>query len=198
MTPWMSYEGRLNALTRLIILTTAAILVLSPNPSVLYLGILSIGALVMYYYSFSVDEGFKGGKEGTGKGEQKGKREPSFSRGTAENPLSNVLLIDIHPDPTKSSAPPANPQEIREKVKEAIQKMNPELSTNTQLFGNPVDVQRLDQSNRAFFSTPNSRVTSDQTAFAHFLFSDLKYSGKEATPEGAMARLQTSTRYNLY
>ena len=56
----------------------------------------------------------------------------------------------------------------------------------------------LDQSNRVFYSTPNTRVANDQGAFAQFLYNDLKYSAKESTPEGAIARVQDNYRYTLY
>ena len=77
--------------------------------------------------------------------------------------------------------------------------MNPEIkNTSKQLFGDLYEEFNLDQSNRVFFSTANTKVANDQGAFAQFLYNDLKYSAKESTPEGAIARVQDNYRYTLY
>ena len=84
-------------------------------------------------------------------------------------------------------------------VKKAVQYMNPGIkNTNKQLYGDLWNNFELDQSNRLFYSTANTRVANDQGAFAQFLYNDLKYSGKESTPEGAIARVQDNYRYTLY
>jgi hypothetical protein len=84
-------------------------------------------------------------------------------------------------------------------VKKAVQMMNPGIKdTNKQLFGDLYQEFELDQSNRQFFTTPNSRVANDQGAFAEYLYNDLKFSAKESTPEGAFARVQDNFRWTLY
>ena len=76
--------------------------------------------------------------------------------------------------------------------------MNPSIkNTNKQLFGDLSENFNLDQSNRAFFSTANTRVTNDQGAFAKYLYGGM-ISAKESTPEGDFARVQDNVRYNLY
>jgi hypothetical protein len=88
---------------------------------------------------------------------------------------------------------------INTNIKNSVQLMNPEIdNTNKQLFGDLTGNFDLDQSNRAFFSTANTKVVNDQGAFANFLYSDLKYSSKDSTSEGAIARVQDSYRYTLY
>ena len=126
-----------------------------------------------------------------------------FQEGTKNNPFSNVLLTEINDNPDRKSAPPSfNPnieEDITKNVKRAVQKMNPGINnTNKQLFGDMWQNFELDQSNRQFFSTANTRVTNDQGAFAQFLYNDLKYSAKESTPEGAIARVKDAYRYTLY
>ena len=77
--------------------------------------------------------------------------------------------------------------------------MNPGIkNTNKQLFGDLYQEQELDNFSRQLYSTPNSRVENDQSAYAQYLYNDLKYSGKESTPEGAIARVQDNYRYTLY
>jgi hypothetical protein len=91
-------------------------------------------------------------------------------------------------------------ENITKNVKKSVQMMNPDIkNTNNQLYGDLWQNFELDQSNRVFFSTPNSRVEpGDQTALGQYLYNNLKYSAKESTPEGAIARVQDSYRYTLY
>jgi hypothetical protein len=126
-----------------------------------------------------------------------------FKEGTKKNPFSNVLLTQINGDPERKSAPPSFnisvDEDITKNIKKAVQMMNPGIkNTNQQLYGDLWQQFELDQSNRAFFSTANTRVENDQSAYAQFLYNDLKYSGKESTPEGAIARVQDNYRYTLY
>jgi len=123
-----------------------------------------------------------------------------FKEGTKKNPFSNVLLTQINDEPERKSAPPSFnvdcDEDITKNVKRAVQMMNPGIkNTNKQLFGDLFQEFELDQSNRAFFSTANTRVENDQSAYAQFLYNDMKYSGKESTPEGAFARVQDNYRY---
>ena len=126
-----------------------------------------------------------------------------FKEGNKKNPFSNVLLTQIGDEPERKSAPPAFnvdcDEDITKNVKRAVQMMNPGIkNTNKQLYGDLYQEFELDQSNRAFFSTANTRVQNDQSAFAQFLYNDLKYSSKESTSAGAIARVQDSYRYTLY
>ena len=126
-----------------------------------------------------------------------------FKEGNKKNPFSNVLLTQIGDEPERKSAPPSFnvdvDEDITKNVKRSVQMMNPGIkNTNKQLYGDLYQNFELDQSNRAFYSTPNSRVENDQSAFAQYLYSDLKYTGKESTPEGAIARVQDNYRYTLY
>ena len=60
-----------------------------------------------------------------------------------------------------------------------VQMLNPELeNTNKQLYGDLWENFELDQSNRIFYSTANTRVTNDQGAFADFLYGTMP-SGKD-------------------
>ena len=126
-----------------------------------------------------------------------------FKEGTKKNPFSNVLLTQINDDPERKSAPPSFnvdcDEDITKNIKHSVQMMNPGIkNTNKQLFGDLFQEFELDQSNRAFFSTVNTRVQpGDQASFAQFLYGTMP-SAKESTPEGAFARVQDNYRYTLY
>jgi hypothetical protein len=123
-----------------------------------------------------------------------------FKEGNKRNPFSNVLLTQINDDPERKSAPPSFnvdvDEDITKNIKKTVQMLNPGIkNTNKQLYGDLWENFQLDQSNRVFYSTPNTRVENDQGAFAQFLYNDLKYSGKESTAEGAIARVQDNWRW---
>ena len=70
-------------------------------------------------------------------------------------------------------------------------------NTNKQLFGDLLNRFDLDQSNRAFYSTANTKVMNDQGALGHFLYGNMP-SSKESNIEGDMQRVADSYRYTLY
>jgi hypothetical protein len=220
---YMCYEQKLNAITRLIILSTILGYILTNSTRLLVVGILTLGLIFLLFTIKKkkitkniIDEGFElKGDKVVGLYENNDSNfttnpitlekvlKTEFKEGNKLNPFSNVLLTQITDDPERKSAPPAfNPDvedDITKNVKKAVQFMNPGIkNTNKQLYSSIWDDFELTQSNRAFYSTPNTRIENDQGAFAQFLYNDLKYSGKESTPEGAIARVQDSYRYTLY
>jgi hypothetical protein len=125
-----------------------------------------------------------------------------FKEGNKRNPFSNVLLTEIMDEPDRKSAPPAfNPdidEDITKNIKKSVQFMNPGIkNTNKQLYGDLFERWELDQSDRAFYSTANTRVANDQGAFGQYLYGYMP-SSHDSTTEGALARTQDSFRYTLY
>jgi hypothetical protein len=219
----MNYEQKLNAITRLIILVSILGYILTMSTRIIFVGIITLVAIFVLFKMKKqkltkemLDEGFTvQGNEVTGLFNKnltttttnpvtlESVLKTEFKEGTKRNPFSNVLLTEIMDEPDRKSAPPAfNPDvdvQITKDVKRSVQFMNPEIkNTSKQLFGDLYQEFNLDQSNRVFFSTANTKVANDQGAFAQFLYNDLKYSAKESTPEGAIARVQDNYRYTLY
>ena len=218
----MCYEQKLNSITRLVILITILGYILTMSQRILMVGIITLlGIFILFTMRKQkltkemINEGFNvKGNEETGMFDKKPNSyvnpvtldavlKSEFKEGTKKNPFSNVLLTQIMDDPNRKSAPPSFnvdvDEDITKNVKRSVQMMNPSIkNTNKQLFGDLWQQFELDQSNRAFYSTPNSRVENDQSAYAQYLYNDLKYSGKESTPEGAIARVQDNYRYTLY
>jgi hypothetical protein len=76
--------------------------------------------------------------------------------------------------------------------------MNPGIkNTNKQLYGDLYERWELDQSDRVFYSTANTRVANDQGAFGQYLYGDMP-SSKESGPESGIERIKDSYRYTLY
>jgi hypothetical protein len=212
----MYYEEKLNSITRLIILITILGYILTKSIRIIVTGVISI-LIIFVLFKMKKDklseeiikENFSQLSDSNPKNRiinpvtLESVIKSDFQEGTKNNPFSNVLLTEINDNPDRKSAPPSfNPnieEDITKNVKRAVQKMNPGINnTNKQLFGDMWQNFELDQSNRQFFSTANTRVTNDQGAFAQFLYNDLKYSAKESTPEGAIARVKDAYRYTLY
>ena len=221
----MCYEQKLNAISRLIILLTILGYILTMSKRVLVVGVLTLLVIYVLFTmrkqkitkgmleNFDVQAQLPSvqGNEVTGMFDNKPKSyinpvtldavlRTEFKEGTKKNPFSNVLLTEITDDPNRKAAPPSfNPdcdEDITKNVKKAVQMMNPGIkNTNYQLYGDLWQKFELDQSNRVFYSTPNTRVTPDTGAYAQYLYNDMKYSGKESTPEGAMSRIQDNWRW---
>jgi len=218
----MCYEQKLNAITRLVILITILGYVSTTSTRILVVGTLTLAVIFGLFKmrkqkltNQMLNEGFSiQGNQVTGMFEKNTDSyvnpvtldtvlKSEFKEGTKKNPFSNVLLTQINGDPERKSAPPSFnisvDEDITKNIKKAVQMMNPGIkNTNQQLYGDLWQQFELDQSNRAFFSTANTRVENDQSAYAQFLYNDLKYSGKESTPEGAISRVQDNYRYTLY
>jgi hypothetical protein len=220
-TASMCYEQKLNSISRLIILLTILGYILTMSKRVLAVGVLTL--LVIYILftmrkrklTKSMLENFDlQGNEVTGMFDNKPQSyvnpvtldsvlRTEFKEGNKKNPFSNVLLTQINDEPNRKAAPPSFnvdvDEDITKNVKRAVQMMNPGIkNTNKQLFGDLWQQFQLDQSNRVFYSTPNTKIANDQGAYAQYLYNNLKFSGKESTPEGAFARLQDNYRYTLY
>ena len=214
----MNYEQKLNAITRLIIIITILGYILTSSMRILVAGIVTIVVIFVMYKmrkqkltSEIMKEGFKMSGNPASFDNTKTISNPEtlqsalkseFKMGNKKNPFSNVLLTDIMDDPDKNAAPPSfNPQvdvDITKNIKKAVQFMNPGIkNTNKQLYGELWENFELDQSNRAFFSTANTRVVNDQGAFSKFLYGNMP-SAKGNSPEDNLQREKDNYRYTLY
>jgi hypothetical protein len=212
----MTYDQKINAITRLVILLSSLGFIFTMKPRFLIMGIVTLILIAGLYkwksepISFAEQEGFSNLQKKKSNAVKKVDFKASlnktngnwFKSGTKKNPFSNVLLTEIGDDPKRASAPPAFnekvDEEITQNVKRGVQFMNPEIkSTSKQLYGDLWDKFELDQSNRAFFSTANTQVMADQSAFSQFLYGDM-ISAKEQNADGAIARTQDNARHRLY
>jgi hypothetical protein len=219
-TTSMCYEEKLNAISRLIILLTILGYILTMSKRVLAVGALTLLFIFVLYnmrkqkLTKDMLENFQvQGNEVTGMFDNKPKSfinpvtldavlRTEFKEGNKKNPFSNVLLTQINDEPERKAAPPSFnvdvDEDITKNVKRTVQMLNPGIkNTNKQLFGDLWQNFQLDQSNRAFFSTPNTRVTNDALSFGNFLYGNMP-SAKESTPDGNMQRYKDAYRYTLY
>jgi hypothetical protein len=218
-TSEMCYEQKLNAITRLIILITILGYVSTMSQRILVIGFLTLAVIFVLFKmrkqkltSAMIQEGF-GDNISPSVLKQKPKSitnpvtletvlNDEFKEGNKRNPFSNVLLTQINDDPERKSAPPSFntsvDEDITKNIKKAVQMLNPGIkNTNKQLYPDLWENFQLDQSNRVFYSTPNTRVENDQGAFGHFLYGVMP-SSKESNFSSAIQREKDSYRYTLY
>jgi hypothetical protein len=214
----MQYEQKLNAISRLILFITVLGYILTGSIKLLLVGAIT---LIVIYILFKMRKKERFQVQSNNVTGLKTKSNPTeneiiinpvtlenvlsseFQEGNKKNPFSNVLLTEIMDKPERLSAPPSfNPkvdEGITRNVKKSVQFMNPNINnTNKQLYSSLWDNFQLDQSNRIFYSTANTRIQpGDQSAFGQFLYGNMP-SSKESNVEGALARVQDSYRYTLY
>lgn len=209
-TPDMTYEEKMNAISRIIILLTILGYLLSKNINIIIVGIITLGIIYsLYKYqkqnninTLLQKEGFLNNyKNDIEKNPLEKILQKDFHPTTKKNPFGNVLLTDIMDEPNRNAAAPSFNPDVHENINKAVKKqtqmLNPSIkNTNKQIYGDLKDNYDLDKSMMRFYSTANSRVCNDQGAYAEFLYGNMP-SGKSSGPDGAFARVQDNLRYIL-
>lgn len=210
----MCYEDKLNAISRLIILITILGYILTLSQKILVVGLLTLMVIFILFNIKSqkitkemINESFRNANVNVesyiNPVTLDSVLKTEFKEGTKKNPFSNVLLTQIKDNPDRKSAPPSFnvdvSKDITKNVKKEVQMLNPEIkNTNKQLFGDLWENFQLDQSNRVFYSMPNTEVEpGNQSAFANYLYGNMP-SSKESDADSALARVKNSYRYILY
>ena len=214
-TQQMSFEAKLNAISRLVIFMSLLGFIFTRNFKLIIIGIVTLAiiftlyklrkqSIVKFKEGFSVNSSIQPSALSpapmtTNPVTLESVLRSEFHPTTKKNPFGNVLLTDIADNPNrKAAAPSFNPDvydDITSSVKKQTQMLNPDIiNTNKQLYGDLYDSYTLDNSMMRFYSTANSRITNDQNAYAMYLFGNMP-SGKSSGPDGALSRIQDNFRY---
>jgi hypothetical protein len=210
----MTYEQKLNAIARIIILLTLVSFVFTQNIRTLLVGAVTLGAVfVMYFYhekerkkidSKKIDdlkttEGF----EGPGLAYYTDNNIPIptdlFTTPDSSNPFSNVLVTDYDYNPNKKPAPPAFNKNINQQIltqaKKLVDEANPDQpGLSNKLFKDLGEQLEFEQSLRQFNSNPATTIPNDQGAFAEFCYGSM-ISCKEGNK---FACARNMSNYTLY
>jgi len=219
-SPCMSFESKLNAISRLVILLTALGFLVTQSTRILIIGFITLAA-IFFLYQFRKQKLIKSlvNKEGfinvaadySESGNAPAPINVSVSKTTVplgsvlqtdyyasnkRNPMGNVLLTEISDNPLRKAAPPSfNPivnESINKNTKKSIQMLNPGIkNTSKQLFGDLGQNFDLDQSLLPFYSMPNTKIPNYQTAFADFLYGNMP----SCRDGSAFACVQDNERY---
>lgn len=181
-TPSMTFEKKMNAISRLVILLTLFGFAITGEIKFLIIGLITLASIVcIYLIQNKQTEGFDNSEavKLINPITLDSILKTQFSTTDKYNPMSNVLLTDIGDNPDKKAAPPAFNEDVSNEIdhatKRAVQMLNPGIDNTTkQLYGDDIiENINFDNSMRAFYSTPNSKVANDQTAFAQYLYGDM-------------------------
>lgn len=178
----MSANEKLNAITRLVILLTILGYLVTGNFRVVVTGVVTIVAVaVLKYLKKDVelkDNVTKAAKEGFSTLDRDTLDKLRFEKPTAENPLMNVLLTQIHDEPKRPAAAPAfNPvvvEDINKKTQEmVVNNFDDKKGIDDRLFKDLGDSFQFDRSMIQFNSTANTTIPNDQKSFAEFCYGDM-------------------------
>ena len=196
----MNFTQKLNAISRLVIGLTILGFIFTRELKFLLIGFVTLSIVFCIYTIRSQSIEVEGFEEATFKiTNQTALKEllkTEYNETQKKNPMGNVLLTEISDNPLRKNAPPAFnsviTDDINNATKKTVQMLNPGIkNTNVQLYGDLAEKIEFEDSMRPFYSTPNTKVVNDQTAFAEYLYGNMP-SCKEGD---SFACIQDNLRY---
>jgi len=208
----MSFEQKLNAVSRMLVLLTIMTFLYTKSPHILLVGAVSVFFVYLLFKHKSAEKDeIKQKKEGFGAQRNFDATTPAqmlykvdkpvevFQRPDAGNPFGNVLPTDYIYNPKRKPAPPSGNSnvaaDIVEQAKQFVRNANPDQPDITEkLFKDLGDEYVFEQSLRPFNSTASTTIPNDQQSFSEFC-----YGGMVSCKEGnAFACAKGVARYNNY
>ena len=187
----MTYEQKLNAIARTVIVLTVISFAFTQNIRTLLIGVITLGAVfVMYFYHekerkktdskklTDTKEGFEGPALAYYVENNIPIPDNVFTTPDSSNPFSNVLMTDYEYNPNKKPAPPAFNTSINEQIltqaKKLVNEANPDQpDLSNKLFKDLGEQMEFEQSLRQFNSNPATTIPNDQGAFAEFCYGSM-------------------------
>lgn len=192
----MTYEQKLNAVSRSVIILSIIAFVLSRNTRIIIISAITLFAVfILYFYQEKEKSKMKTKKQVQGlmdkeEGfanagldylkQQNAGRMPTdvFVAPTQSNPFGNVLMSDYDYNPDKKPAPPSYNQnvnnDILKQAKKFVVDANPDQpDIADKLFKDLGDQYVFEQSLRPFNSTASTTIPNDQGAFAEFCYGSM-------------------------
>jgi hypothetical protein len=188
----MTYEQKLNSVTRTVILLTLVGSLLSQSVRTLIVGVITIGAVYILHY-YHEKEKQKMQTKTTIKDVKEGFESPAiaylndnnievptdaFLKPDSSNPFGNVMMTDYDYNPNKKPAPPAFNNKVNDEIiksaKQFVNDANPNHpNIADKLFKDLGDNFALEQSLRPFNSNPSTTIPNDQQSFAEFCYGSM-------------------------
>ena len=200
----MTYEQKLNSVTRTVIVLTIITFIYTKNTRLLAVSAVTILAIFLLFYSHQQmcqdKKRVRFGEEQEGFTNLDSKHSDVFVDPTAQNPMSNVLITDYEYNPNRKPAPASYTEktggEILKQAKQMVIDANPgQPDIAKKLFTDLADEFEFEQSMRPFHSTANTTIPNDQGSFADFC-----YGSMVSCKEGNMFACARNdmARYNNY
>ena len=182
----MSYNQKLNAISRLVIILTILFYFILRSVRVCIISVLTLGAIWFIHHTHSDQQNTKKVRFAEGFNtdvaneyfEDKWLPDDVFAETTKENPFQNVLMTDYEVAGMKKPAQAAFSQSVQENViehaKSMIDSINPEQpKISEKLFRSLEDNLAFEQSMRPFYSTAATTIPNDQDSFADFCYGSM-------------------------
>lgn len=188
----MTYEQKLNTITRTIIILTIIGFLLSQSLRLLIISALTISIIYLVYYYHELEktklsskkkistikEGFSSNVSDFLKDNNIPIPNGVFQKPDSSNPFSNVLMTDYDYNPNKKPAPPSFNNNINEQIlaqaKQTVIESNPDQpDIADKLFRDLGEQLVFEQSMRPFYSNPGTTIPNDQGAFADFCYGSM-------------------------
>jgi len=201
----MSFEQKLNAVSRTVVLLTLVTFLYTKSTHILLVGAVSLFFVYLLFKHKSAEKDeIQQKKEGFDAGPAQALYKVEtptevFQRPDAGNPFGNVLPTDYLYNPKRKPAPPSGNSnvaaDIVEQAKQFVRNANPDQPDITEkLFKDLGDEYVFEQSLRPFHSTASTTIPNDQQSFSEFC-----YGGMVSCKEGnAFACAKGVARYNNY
>ena len=209
----MTYEQKLNAVTRSVVLLSIIGITLTRSIRMLLIGLITLGGIfiINYYHqkektkteskklTTDIKEGFDSPAIAYLKENNIPISDDVFDKPTSHNPFDNVLMTDYDYNPNKKPAPPAFNKNVNDNIlksaKQLVQEANPDQpDIADKLFNSMGDNLVFEQSMRQFNSNPNTTIPNDANAFAQFCYGSA-ISSKEGNP---FSLARNMSHYTLY
>lgn len=182
----MSYEQKLNAVSRLVILITIVTFILTHSFRILIISAITLFSIfILYFYQekeksklAKKKEGFKdAGIEYLSQNDIPISPD-TFTPPNSTNPFGNVLVPDYTYNTNKKPAPPAYNtavnQDILSQAKQLVVDLNPDQpDIADKLFKDLGDQYMFEQSMQPFNSNSSTTIPNDQGAFADFCYGSM-------------------------
>ena len=174
----MTTDDKLNAITRIIVLLTVLGFIFLKNINIIASGLVSVAVIVVLYLvnKNSTNKIFNKVEPFTSV-DMYQQVKHNFTNPDKDNPLMNVLLTDIQDNPNRQQAAPSYnasvDKDINEKAEEIVKNNFNDKDTGDSLFNNLGEKFNFKQSMRQFYTTPNTRIENNQSAFAKFCYGNM-------------------------
>ena len=192
----MTYEEKLNAVSRTVIFLTLISYIFTRNTRILGVGAITLGAIYLLYSYQKTENKKKESRNVEGYTDPAStflrennlvlNPETVFQAPSSQNAFGNVLLTDYEYNPDRRPAPPIDNDKVEDDILSEAKKMvaneNPgQPDIVDKLFKDLGEQLNFEQSLRPFYSNPATTIPNDQGAFAEFC-----YGGMISCKEGNM------------
>jgi hypothetical protein len=166
----MSFDNKLNAISRLVIILTLIGYLTTKNIKIFLSGIVTLGTIILLYFL----KNQKIQREGYTRNNSSN---VIYTEPTVINPLMNVTLPELNENPKRSQAAPSFipivEADINEKTKQFVVNNFNDPTIDQRLFNDLGDNMGFDQSMHAWYPMPNTTVPNDQQSFAEYCYGDM-------------------------